>query len=488
MKIKKSFIFVLIVLTAIGGALVVSMNKSNSTINKAQVVYHCPMHPTYTSNKPGDCPICNMKLVKNESADSSVSKGNPQKAKDICYMHNCPMMKKGQKCPMMVVAKTGEAITCPVCGTHVAETGTTASSEKKILYWTDPMLPGFKADKPGKSPMGMDLIPVYEEGGGISDSNTATPQGYVPILVTPQKRQFIGVRTAKVEKRVISKTIRAVGRIAYDPELYQAEQETISSIRAWKESEKNANPDITANAKRLMESSQMRLRLLGLNKELIDEVAAWEGPDKSLLLTDPNGKAWLYAPIYEYELPLVKVGQTISVEISATLGKTLTGTIRSIDSVLDPMTRTARVRAVLVDPDGGLKPEMFVNASIAVNSGEVLAIPEEAVFNTGTKQIVFVDKSEGIFEPRDVKVGFKTEGFYELKDGVLEGESVVTSGNFLIDSESRLKAALEGMAPPPVSPHHTGVAGSSVEGGPIPAESEETGGGVGEGGGHLHGQ
>jgi Cu(I)/Ag(I) efflux system membrane fusion protein len=88
---------------------------------------------------------------------------------------------------------------------------------------------------------------------------------------------------------------------------------------------------------------------------------------------------------------------------------------------------------------------MYVNASIAVNSGEVLAMPEEAVFNTGTKQSVFVDKGNGIFEPRDVKTGFKADRFYELKEGVQEGESVVTSGNFLIDSESRLKAALEGM-------------------------------------------
>ncbi len=445
MKIKKSIVFILIALAAAGGIAVISLNKSNPTTNHAQAVYYCPMHPTYTSNKTGDCPICNMKLVKRENGDLSADKGNPQKAEDICLMHNCPMMKAGQKCPMMVVAKAGEAVTCPVCGTHVAESGTAASSEKKILYWTDPMLPGYKADKPGKSPMGMDLIPVYEESGGSEAAGVDAPQGYASILVTPQKRQFIGVRTANVERRVISKTIRAVGRIAYDPELYQAEQEYISSMRAWKEAEKNANPDVAVNTKRLVESSQMRLRLLGLSKELIDEVATWDGPDKSLLLTDPTGKAWLYAPIYEYELPLVKVGQTISVEISATLGKTLTGTIRSIDSVLDPMTRTAKVRAVLTDPDGGLRPEMYVNASIAVNSGEVLAIPEEAVFNTGTKQIVFVDKGKGIFEPRDVKVGFKADGFYELKEGAAEGESVVTSGNFLIDSESRLKAALDGM-------------------------------------------
>ena len=407
MKIKKGLIFILIALIAVGGVLVVSLNRGNTTMSQAQAAYYCPMHPTYTSNKPGDCPICNMKLVKRESAEVSADKGNPQKAEDICYMHNCPMMKEGQTCPMMVVAKAGEAVSCPVCGTHVAETDTKTLTKENVLV--------------------------------------STPSGYAPILITPKKLQFIGVRTAKVDRRVISKTIRTVGRIAYDPELYQAEQETISSIRAWKEAEKSTNTDAAANAKRLVESSQMRLRLLGLSKELIDEVATWESPDKSLLLTDPSGKAWLYAPIYEYELPLVKVGQTISIDISATLGKTLTGTISSIDSVLDPMTRTARVRAVLVDPDGGLKPEMYVNASIAVNAGEVLAMPEEAVFNTGTKQIVFVDKGNGIFEPRDVKVGFKTDGFYELKEGVSEGESVVTSGNFLIDSESRLKAALDGM-------------------------------------------
>lgn len=446
-KINKGIIIALLTALAAGGAFAVSsFNKEKYSASHVESVYYCPMHPTYTSEKSGDCPICNMKLVKRESAEVSVDKGKPQKAEDICYMHNCPMMKKGQKCPMMVVAKAGEAVTCPVCGTHVAEAGGVFPAANKVLYWTDPMLPGYKADKPGKSPMGMDLIPVYEESSGLEGAGVGAPQGYAPILVTPQKRQFIGVRTAKVERRVISKTIRTVGRIAYDPELYQAEQETISSIRAWKEAERSANPDAAGNAKRLVESSQMRLRLLGLSKELIEEVATWESPDKSLLLTDPNGKAWLYAPIYEYELPLVKVGQTVSVEISAALGKTLTSTIRSIDSVLDPMTRTARVRAVLVDPDGGLKPEMFVNASIAVNSGEVLAIPEEAVFNTGTKQIVFVDKGEGIFEPRDVKVGFKSDGFYESKEGVLEGESVVTSGNFLIDSESRLKAALEGMS------------------------------------------
>lgn len=447
MRVFKKSLFVILIIVAAaagGGVVYFNFNKGKAAVGQVKAVYYCPMHPTYTADRPGDCPICNMKLVKREAVSEPSVKGVPQKAEDICYMHNCPMLKAGEKCPMLVVAKAGEAVTCPACGTHVAE-AKTGVSEDKILYWTDPMMPGYKSDKPGKSPMGMDLVPVYAGDGAPSVSGAAAPSGYAPILVTPQKLQFIGVRTAKAARRVISKTIRTVGRIAYDPELYEAEQEYISALKASKQAKTSSIPGTAADAERLVESSRTRLRLLGLSRELIEETAAFDAPDKSLLLTDPNGKAWLYAPVYEYELPLVKVGQEVTVEISTVSGKRLAGTIRSVDAVLDPVTRTARVRAALVDPDGILKPEMYVNASIAVSVGEALAIPEEALFDTGTKRIVFVDKGGGLFEPRDVTVGVKAGGFYEVRQGVAEGETVVTSGNFLIDSESRLKAALEGM-------------------------------------------
>jgi Cu(I)/Ag(I) efflux system membrane fusion protein len=286
--------------------------------------------------------------------------------------------------------------------------------------------------------MDMDLVPVYEEE--MPSASTAAPEGYAPILVTPQKRQFIGVTTARAERRVLTKTIRTVGQIANDPELYQAQQEYLQSLRGLEQVKAVAMPEVVEQAQRLADASRLRLRRVGLSNEL-----TWTGPDQSLLLADPSGRVWLYAPIYEYELPLVNIGQTITIEVQAIPGKTLEGTIRAIDSVLDPATRSARVRAVLIDPENILKPEMFVNASIAVMAGEVLAIPEAAVFNTGTKQIVFVDKGQGVFEPRDVAVGVKADGFYEVQSGITEGELVVTSGNFLIDSESRLKAALEGV-------------------------------------------
>jgi hypothetical protein len=447
-----------------------------------KVTYYCPMHPTYTSDRPGDCPICNMKLVKREDQPPSQQTGQsqPQSTKDICYMHTCPMVHEGKPCPMLVVAKAGEPVTCPICGTHVVEAASAAPATR-VLYWTDPMIPGYKSDKPGKSPMGMDLIPVYGENAISVEASTAAPEGYAPILITPQKRQFIGVTTAPAQRRTLTKTIRTVGIVAHDPELYQAQEEFIQARWAWEQAQGGTLPEVTERAQRLVQSSRLRLRHLGLSEEMIDEVGTWTQPDHRLLLGGA-GQFWVYVSVYEYELPLIQQGQHVDIETSAVPGVMFSGTVRAIDPMLDPATRSVRVRVVVEDPQGVLKPEMFVNASIQVAAGEVLAIPEEAVFDTGTKKIVFVDKGEGLFEPRDVEVGVKAEGSYEITSGVAEGELVVTSGNFLIDSESRLKAALEGMTPRPAD------GGQSPQGSQSdPASGQSAGRGVSGGGGHQHG-
>ncbi|MBI2496222.1 MAG: hypothetical protein HYW10_06675, partial [Candidatus Omnitrophica bacterium] len=272
---QKQIIVVLLLLIGLGGVVLLAARRSllTSGAGVERVVYYCPMHPTYTSDRPGDCPICNMKLVKRDSEQRAASSEQreskeAQRAKDICYMHNCPMMKPGQKCPMMVMAKAGEKVVCPVCGTHVveaapAQAGGTAEA-KKILYWTDPMIPGYKSDKPGKSPMGMDLIPVYEENGAPGMAATTAPEGYAPILVTPQKRQFIGVTTAPAQRRTINKIIRTVGQIANDPELYQAEQEYLQALKALEQAKTGTMPEVTERAQRLVDSSRLRLRRLGL--------------------------------------------------------------------------------------------------------------------------------------------------------------------------------------------------------------------------------
>jgi RND family efflux transporter MFP subunit len=254
----------------------------------------------------------------------------------------------------------------------------------------------------------------------------------------------------------MTKAIRTVGRIAHDPELYQAQQEYLQALAGSKKAGSATAPEIHEQAGKLVESARIKLRLLGLSEELIDEIEAAGKPDRSLLYSDPGGRVWLYAPIYEYELSLVKAGDKIEIEAPGLPGEKFEGLIRSIDSVLDPMTRSARVRAVLENPQGFLKPEMYVNATLRVDVGEKLAVPQEAVFATGEKNVVFVTRPDGSMEPREVVLGVQADDFSEVRSGVGEGEQVVTDGNFLIDSESRLKAALQGMG---------GSAGESQGGG-----------------------
>ena len=436
MRMKTSLVIGAVAAVLVSGAavaIVISGGRPGGRITHAR--YYCPMHPTYTSDRPGNCPICNMTLVRAQDTTPFSS---------ICYLHNCPKLHEGRPCPMTVVAKPGERVTCPICGAHVAEAAP-ARPERKILYWTDPMIPGYKADGPGKSPMGMDLVPVYAEGGTETGSSAAAPEGYAPILLTPQKQQLIGVKTAVVAPRRLTKTIRVAGTIAHDPELYQAQAEYIQANRTLEQANATALPDAVSQAERLVDSSRIRLKHLGLSDELIQEIAAWQEPEHSLLFARPGEPVWVYAQVYEYELPLVRVGQDVAVEVPALPGQLFHGAIRAIDQMVDPMTRTTRIRAQLDNPQGQLKPDMYVNVAIGEELGEVLAVPEDAVFATGEHEIVFVDKGQGLFEPRDVTVGAKADGYYEIKGGLVEGEAAVTSGNFLIDSESRLKGALEGM-------------------------------------------
>jgi RND family efflux transporter MFP subunit len=286
--------------------------------------------------------------------------------------------------------------------------------------------------------------PHCGEDLGVTIKN-APPEGYAKVKLGPEKQKILGVQTAPVQRVDMAKVIRTVGRIAYDPELYQAQQEYLQAIAASKKAESSMAAEIRDQAEKLIDSSKIKLRLLGLSDDLVKEIETVGKPDRALLYSDAGGRVWLYAPIYEYELPLVKAGDKVQVDVAGLPGKKFEGVIRSIDSVLDPMTRSARVRAVLDNPEGVLKPEMYANATIRIEAGKKLAVPEQAVFATGEKNIVFVAKPDGTLEPREVVLGMTTNDLSEIRSGVGEGEQVVIDGNFLIDSESRLKAALQGM-------------------------------------------
>jgi len=497
-----------VVMLVLGAVVVRIAQHQFQAARQAKATYYCPMHPTYTSDRPGDCPICNMRLVKRQvtSAESKPRKGKT--FTDICYLHNCPKVHEGRPCPMLVVAKEGEQVTCPICGTHVAEAAETP--RKKILYWTDPMIPGYKSDKPGKSPMGMDLVPVYEEEAPRAQAAASSPEGYAPILVTPQKQQLIGVITAPAQRRMVTKTIRTVGRVQvdetrivhvhpkvegwideiyaryegdtvtrgqplfsfYSPDFIATQEEYLAARETSRELPTTTNREIVAAAKANVDAARQRLLWWDVTEDQVQELEKRGTAMRTLVLTSPIdgvvlrkhvfpgeymergadfyhladlSSVWVDADLYEYDLPLVRLGQEALVSLPNDATQQFLGKVVYVAPVLNAQTRTATARLEFPNPKGILRPGMYVTAQIVAELGERLVVPETAVLDTGTRKVLFVDKGQGLFEPRDVTVGTKADGYDEVTSGVSEGEQVVASGNFLIDSESRLKAALEGL-------------------------------------------
>jgi Cu(I)/Ag(I) efflux system membrane fusion protein len=152
--------------------------------------------------------------------------------------------------------------------------------------------------------------------------------------------------------------------------------------------------------------------------------------------------AWVYASVFEDEMHWIKPGNKVLLTSTAFPGETFSGVVMGVAQTVDPATRTARVRIRLPDPGRKFHPEMFLAATISADVGEKLAVPQEAVIDSGKRTIVYVVKDGDTFEPRDVKIGIRASGYYEVLSGLTQGESVVVSGNFLVDSESRLKGAL----------------------------------------------
>ena len=275
------------------------------------------------------------------------------------------------------------------------------------------------------------------------------------------RQQLIGVKLGTVEKRKLVKEIRAAGRVAYDPELFTAQQEYLSAIESSKKAGSGPYPEVSERAKALVDSAKTRLRLLGMSEAEIGELEKTAAKDRNLILPTPHlnppptrvgggeeggGFVWVYANIYEYETPFVKIGTPVTIHVATFPGREFSGEVRSLDPVLDPATRSVRVRIRTENSEGLLRPEMYVDVYLKTELEEVAAVPADAVMPTGEQNIVFVSHGEGYFEPRDVKLGARTEKFYEVKSGLAAGERVAVSGNFLIDSESRLQGALAGMA------------------------------------------
>lgn len=430
MKTDKKLI--LIVALAAGaaafGAYSLYHREHASHAAHSAATYMCPMHPAVTSDKPGSCPICGMDLVLAEPKEAATGSTAAATGKSMCLLHKCKMAN----CKMELPLKPGETVTCPVCGTHTAPL---AAETGKILYYRNPMNPAVTSPIPMKDPMGMDYIPVYEEQAA---ANGVT--GQASTVVTEQKRQLIGMKTEALAKRRLRFTVRASGSVASDPELYNAISEHHSAMMAQDKVKDSPWPDARERADALVRASDLRLRQLGLSEKQISAYTGAEAAPENLLLGGPGGTVWVYAQIYEYEISQIRPGLDAEITTPAYPGRIFRGTVKTIDPNLSAETRSLRVRIEVPNPGGLLKLEMFVNAAIKADLGVALALPEGALLDSGARKIVFVDLGDGRIEPREVRVGREADGYYELLSGVKEGEKVVTTANFLIDSESKLKA------------------------------------------------
>jgi len=353
----------------------------------AHAKYQCAMHPQIVSDEPGICPICQMKLQRVDEA-----------------------------APARVAAAPGGART--------------------PLFYRHPMRADVSSPVPAKDEMGMDYLPVYEDD--------AAPAGNVPgragFRLAPARQQLIGVTRGRVERRRLDSEIHAVGTVAYDPTLYQALFEYREALNARRALGDAALSEAQRGADAIVRAATLRLRQLGLAEQQIRDATAGGQSPVDLLL--PAKTAWVYAQVYEYEMGTVHPGQTVSITAPAQPGRTYDGRVVTVDPILDPKTRTARVRIQVPSADASLRPESFVQATIHVPSGDVVAVPADAVLPTGERHIVFLVLGEGTFEPRAVHLGREAGGYYEVLEGLQPGDEVVTSANFLIDSESRFRAAL----------------------------------------------
>jgi membrane fusion protein, copper/silver efflux system len=378
-------------------------------------------------------------------------------------------------------------------------TATAAKAPGKILYYRNPMGLPDTSPVPKKDSMGMEYIPVYDgdepDDGSIKISVAKVQKLGVrsaPAEMRELTRAIRAVGTIQTDERSLYAVntkfegwieklhVNTTGAIVhrgqplmevYAPELVAVQEEYLLALRS-QQALANASHDAKASASELANAALERLRTWGIPDDQIKRLQRTATASRTLTLRAPaNGivmekmavegqrfmpgeplykiadlsTVWLIADVFEQDLAAIHEGETATAKVAAYPGAEFTGKVAFIYPTVATDTRTAKIRIAISNPDGRLKTDMFANVELAapLTNGPVIAVPDSALLDSGTRQAVLVDRGEGRFEPREVKVGAKADGFYEIMHGLATGENVVVGANFLIDAESNIKTALK---------------------------------------------
>ncbi len=433
----------------------VQSSPAPGSVERKILYWYDPMHPKYKADKPGKAPDCGMDLV-------------PKYADDP---------------PMAATPASG--------------------GERKVLYWYDAMNPQRHYDKPGKASDGMDLLPQYAEV-------QSAPMAPGSVMISADKQQLIGVRTAQVKRETLMRDVRTTGQITtdetkiahvhvkvngfienvyvdyigqlvkkgqplftwYSPDLLSTQEEYLIAKRGEKTLGTSEFAEVAQGSESLLRSARQRLKLWDISDEQIkklDETGEVSrtltfyspisgfvtdrkafpqtsvNPDTELYTVSDLSTVWVNADVFEYEVPFVKLGQHAEMQLSYYPGKSWNGRVSFIYPTADATTHTVKVRLEFPNPGFQLKPQMFADVQLKINYGNQILVPQEAVLDSGKEQSVFVAHDGGYFEPRKITTGAKLDGKIVVLAGLKPGETIVTSGNFLIDSESQLKGATGAM-------------------------------------------
>ena len=389
----------------------------------------------------------------------------------------------------------------PAAAAGASERAAAGASERKVLYWVDPMHPWYKSDKPGVAPdCGMKLTPVYE--GEDKKYQQGMPAGLVQITPEKQQLIGVEFGTAQYENvsgsiRAAARVTLDETKIAkvqtriegwidqvfvdftgkhvekgdplltlYSPEVLATEQEYLLALKARRQMQENPVHEMADSTENLVAAAKKRLELWDIASRQIEEVARTGKPLLNLTLDSPISgfvmernafpkqhitpdavlytvadlsTVWVMADVYEYEAANVRLNEPANLTLAYLPGRVFRGKVSYILPQVDPATRTLKVRLQFDNPGYALKPEMYGEVEFRTGGMRKLVVPQSAVLNSGDRQVVFLDRSNGYFEPREVKTGTEYDGRVEILSGLQAGERIVTSGNFLIDSESRLK-------------------------------------------------